>query len=153
MTQTPRIRTFLWFDGRLEEALDFYASVLGTLQVTEANRDESGSLFTADFEISGHEFIGLNVAGGPTFNDAVSISIECDGQEETDRLWAAFTERGEAGQCGWLVDEFGLSWQVSPRQMRDHLGDPDPERAAYAWQALRTMGKIVLADMVKPEMI
>lgn len=151
MTLPVRIRTFLWFGGRLEEALDFYAATIGSLAIGEMNRGEDGTLFTADFSIAGHEFVGMNFSGGPTFNDAISISIECDGQDETDRLWSAFTDRGTAGRCGWLVDEFGLSWQISPRQMRNYLGDPDPERAAYAWDALRDMGKIVIADLVKPD--
>lgn len=95
----------------------------------------------------GHEFIGLNWPGGPEFNDSISLSLNVDGQDEVDRLWDAFTERGEAGQCGWLKDQWGLSWQVSPIQMRDYLSDPDPAKAAYAMNAMRQMGKIVIRDL------
>ncbi|MFM5904591.1 MAG: VOC family protein, partial [Micrococcales bacterium] len=98
----------------------------------------------------GHEFIGMNAPGGPKFNDSISLSINCDGQDEVDRLWEAITSEGKAGQCGWCVDKWGLSWQVSPIQMRDYLGDPDPEKQAYAWEALRNMTKIQLSDFVKP---
>jgi predicted 3-demethylubiquinone-9 3-methyltransferase (glyoxalase superfamily) len=77
----------------------------------------------------------------------ISLSIECDGQEETDRLWNAITKEGKAGQCGWCVDKFGVSWQVSSKQMREHLGNPDPVKADYAMQAMRKMGKIVIRDL------
>jgi len=150
MTHASRIRTFLWFDGRLDEALAFYRHTLDDVVIHSENRGQDGRLFTADFTMLGAEFIGMNMPGGPAFNEAISLSIDCDGQDETDRLWAAFTERGEAGRCGWLKDEFGLSWQVSPRQMREHLGDPDPERSAYAWAALRDMTKIVIAELIRP---
>jgi predicted 3-demethylubiquinone-9 3-methyltransferase (glyoxalase superfamily) len=78
------------------------------------------------------------------------LSVSCDGQEETDALWEALTAEGAAGQCGWCTDKFGVAWQISPKQMRDYLGNPDPEAASYAWGALRQMGKIVLADFVRP---
>ena len=148
--QPTKLKTFLWFGGQLEEALNFYRDLFGAenLVIHELNRPAPGEpLFTADFSIFGHEFIGLNWAGGPEFNDSISLSLNVDGQDEVDRLWNAFTERGQAGQCGWLKDEWGLSWQVSPIQMRDHLGNPDPAKAAYAMNAMRQMGKIVIRDL------
>ena len=107
----------------------------------------NGTLFTADFSIFGHEFIGMNWAGGPEFNDSISLSLNVDGQDEVDRLWDAFTAKGKAGQCGWLKDEWGLSWQVSPIQMREHLENPDRAKAEYANNALRKMTKIVIRDL------
>lgn len=148
--QPTKLKTFLWFGGQLEEALNFYQSLFGrdNLIIHELNRPAPDQpLFTADFSIFGHEFIGLNWAGGPEFNDSISLSLNVDGQAEVDRLWDALTERGEAGRCGWLKDEWGLSWQVLPIQMRDHLGDPDPAKAAYAMNAMRQMGKIVIRDL------
>lgn len=148
--QPTKLKTFLWFGGALEEALNFYSELFGSENVVihELNRPEPGApLFTADFSMFGHEFIGLNWPGGPEFNDSISLSLNVDGQDEVDRLWDAFTERGEAGQCGWLKDQWGLSWQVSPIQMRDYLGDPDPAKAAYAMNAMRQMGKIVIRDL------
>ena len=147
MTQPSALRTFLWFDGRLDEALSFYKRIFGDVVVHGENRMPDGTLFTADFAVYGHEFIGLNWAGGPAFNEAISLSISCDGQEETDRLWDAITADGKPGNCGWCTDPFGVSWQVTPIQMRDHLENPDPDKAAYAMTALRGMGKIVIRDL------
>lgn len=148
--ETPKpntLRTFLWFNGRLGEALEFYKETFADVVIFDQDFTPEGVLFTADFSIHGHEFIGLNWAGGPEFNEAISLSLSCDGQAETDRLWAAITAEGEPGNCGWCKDKFGVSWQVTPIQMRDHLRNPDPQKAAYAMAALRDMGKIVIADL------
>lgn len=143
-----KLRTFLWFPSDLDGALEFYKETFGDVVIHGENRRGEGApLFTADFSIYGHEFIGMAISGGPSFNDSISLSIECDGQEETDRLWNAITKEGKAGQCGWCVDKFGVSWQVSPKQMREHLGNPDPVKADYAMQAMRKMGKIVIRDL------
>lgn len=142
MTNPAEIRTFLWFNDGLEEALNFYKETFKEVKVYEENRMD-GVLFTADFEIFGHRFIGMNTPGGPTFNDSISISVQCDGQDETDRLWDAITREGQAGRCGWCKDKWGLSWQITPFQMRDYLAG-NPEN----WQILRDMTKIVLSDFV-----
>ncbi len=89
----------------------------------------------------------MNHPGGPAFNDSISISVQCDGQAETDRLWNAITKEGAPGQCGWCKDKWGLSWQITPIQLRDHVGNPDPKKAEYAWTALRGMTKIVIEDL------
>ena len=147
MTQTPKLRTFLWFGGRLDEALTFYKQTFSDVIVHGENRMSDGVLFTADFSIYGHEFIGMNWAGAPEFNEAISLSLSVDGQEETDRLWDAITKDGTPGNCGWCTDPFGVTWQVTPFQLREHVENPDPEKAAYAMTALRSMGKIVLRDL------
>lgn len=150
MTKPTVLKTFLWFDGNLEEALEFYAATFTDFKLHSSGRPEAnGKLMTADFAIHGHEFIGMGWPGGPKFNDAISLSLNVDGQEEVDRLWAAITKDGEEGKCGWCKDPFGVSWQVSPIQMREHTGNPDPVKAAYAWAALRKMTKIVIADFVE----
>ena len=147
MTQPTSLKTFLWFQSDLEEALSFYKETFGAgVVVLEENRMGSDApLFTADFKIFGHEFIGMCIEGGPKFNAAISLSIQCDSQNETDRIWRAITAEGEAGQCGWCTDKWGVSWQVTPIQMRDFLGNPDPEIAQHNWQALRGMQKIELS--------
>lgn len=147
MTNETRLRTFLWFGGRLDEALTFYQKVFRDMVIHGENRMSDGSLFTADFAIYGHEFIGMNWPGGPQFNESISLSLSCDGQEETDRLWDALTADGKPGQCGWCTDPFGVTWQVTPIQMREHVENPDPEKAAYAMSALRDMSKIVIRDL------
>ena len=146
MTATPILRTFLWCPERLDEALSFYRETFGAVVRSENRLGPEGPLFTADFSIYGHDFIGLNWAGGPAFNDAISLSLSVDGQEEVDRLWDAITAEGKEGQCGWCTDKWGVSWQVTPIQMGQHLGNPDSEKAAYANAALRQMTKIVIAD-------
>lgn len=148
MTKKSTLRTFLWFNENLEEALDFYTATFKDVIIKSSGRPEpSGKLMTAEFTIYGHEFVGMGWPGGPEFNDSISLSIACDGQEETDRLWDAITKKGKAGQCGWCKDEFGVSWQVSPIQMSEHLENPDPLKSAYAWNALRKMQKIVISDL------
>lgn len=149
MASDSFLKTFLWFNSDLDEALNFYKSIFKDVIVHEENRVD-GKLFTADFTIFGHNLIGMNIEGGPKFNESISLSIQCDGQEETDRLWDAITGEGEAGQCGWCKDKWGVSWQVSPFQMRNYLSDPDPAKQAYAWEALRNMKKIVLKDFERP---
>jgi predicted 3-demethylubiquinone-9 3-methyltransferase (glyoxalase superfamily) len=145
--QPTALKTFLWFQSDLEGALAFYKQTFGeAVVVREENRMGEGEpLFTADFTIFGHEFIGMCIDGGPKFNDSISLSIQCDGQEETDRIWKALTTEGEEGQCGWCKDKWGVSWQVTPLQMRDYLGNSNPEIAQHNWQALREMKKIELS--------
>jgi predicted 3-demethylubiquinone-9 3-methyltransferase (glyoxalase superfamily) len=150
MTKPTTLKTFLWFDGNLAEALEFYAATFTDFKLHSSGRPEAdGKLMTADFAIYGHEFIGMGWPGGPKFNDAISLSLNVDGQEEVDRLWDAITKDGEEGQCGWCKDAFGVSWQVTPIQMREHTGNPDPVKTAYAWAALRKMKKIVIEDFVE----
>jgi predicted 3-demethylubiquinone-9 3-methyltransferase (glyoxalase superfamily) len=151
MSATTSLKTFLWFPGNLGEALHFYKGLFNeNLVIHSAGHPEpDGKLMTADFSIFGQEFIGMGWPGGPQFNDSISLSINCDGQDQVDYYWDSITERGKAGQCGWCVDEFGLSWQVSPIQMRDHLQNPDPQKSAFAWQAMRGMTKIVIQDLIK----
>ena len=132
----------------MDDALAFYESTFTDFKIHSENRPEPGKpRFTADFSIYGHHFIGMNWPGGPAFNDSISLSLNVDGQEEVDRLWDAITAKGKPGQCGWCVDEFGLSWQVSPIQMRDHLENPDPAKSKFANEALMKMSKIVISEL------
>lgn len=150
MIKPTTLKTFLWFDGNLAEALEFYAETFTDFTLHSSGRPEAdGKLMTAEFAIHGHEFIGMGWPGGPAFTDAISLALSVDGQGEVDRLWDAITKDGEEGQCGWCKDPFGVSWQVTPIQMREHTGNPDPAKAAYAWAALRKMKKIVIEDFVE----
>jgi predicted 3-demethylubiquinone-9 3-methyltransferase (glyoxalase superfamily) len=145
----------LWFDGKAEEAANFYTSLLPDSTVDEVWRSPAdtpsgpaGMVLTVDFTLKGQRFQGLN--GGPefSFNEAVSFVIECEDQTEVDRLWDAFTaDGGEPGPCGWLKDRFGLSWQIVPRRLNELVGDPDPERARRAMEAMLAMGKIDVAEL------
>jgi predicted 3-demethylubiquinone-9 3-methyltransferase (glyoxalase superfamily) len=141
-----KISTCLWFDTQAEEAANFYVSLLDDSEVTDVQRLEgtpSGdNVALVFFRLAGKEFMAIN--GGPQFpfTEAVSIHIGVKDQAEVDRLWAALTDGGEEGQCGWLKDKFGLSWQVIPERMGELLSDPDPERRQRAMQAMLQMQKI-----------
>ncbi len=132
--------------------MKFYRSVfkdfeeLGVVRMPGEGSD--GSVLTVNFRIKGVEFVGIN--GGPdvTFNDSVSFVIDCEDQAEVDYYWDALTaDGGEESMCGWLKDKFGLSWQVTPRQMTELLGDPDPGRAGRAMQAMLQMRKLDIATL------
>ena len=144
----------LWFDGNAEEAARFYVSVfpdsrmLGVQRYTEAGPGPAGTAVSVEFELRGQRFTGIN--GGPmfTFSEAVSFVVACDDQEEADHYWAALTaDGGLEGQCGWLKDRFGLSWQVYPSALGALLGDPDPVRAAAATRAMLAQRRIDLAEI------
>lgn len=141
------LKTFLWFGGQLREALEFYEATFADVVVSDRQFLPTGELFTADFSIYGHEFIGLNWAGGPPFNDAISLSLNIDGQVEVDRVWAALTAEGREGRCGWCYDKWGVTWQVSPIQMRHWLTHPDDAVREYANTALQSMTRIVIDDL------
>ena len=143
---TNALKTFLWFDTDLEAVLEHYREVFGA-EVHSQFRDETGRLFTADVSIYGHPLILMSAPGGPVFNDSISLSLNVDGQAEVDRIWDALTADGEPGKCGWCVDKYGVSWQVSPVQMRVWLEHKDPQVRAYAWPALMSMTKIVIDDL------
>ena len=144
-----QLKTFLWFDGTLAEAIEFYRETFTDFNMGSTNYSPDGKLFTADFEIYGHQFIAMNWPGGPKFNDSISLSLNVDSQEESDRLWNAITSEGRAIGCGWCADKFGLVWQVSPKEMRIWLEHEDQEVRMYANEQLRSMQRIVVAELHK----
>ena len=108
----------------------------------------AGTVLTATFEIEGVSFIALN--GGPhfKFNEAISLSIDCQSQDEVDYYWDRLTaDGGQPSQCGWLKDKFGVSWQTAPARVIELLQDPDPARAQRAMAAMMTMNKIDIATV------
>ncbi|MEP6695401.1 MAG: VOC family protein [Pseudonocardiales bacterium] len=143
----------LWFDTEAEEAADYYVSVFANSRIvnvshyTEGGPREPGTVMTVEFELDGQRFVGIN--GGPqfTFDEAVSFQISCADQAEVDYYWERLTDGGEEGQCGWLKDRYGLSWQVVPTGMAEVFADPDPERANRAMQAMLQMRKIDVAAL------
>ena len=143
------LKTFLWFNGVLDEAIEFYRETFTDFKMGSKNRGVDGKLFTADFSIYGHNFIAMNWPGGPQFNDSISLSLNVDSQDESDRLWNAITKEGREIGCGWCADKFGLVWQVSPKEMRKWLEHEDDETRNYANEQLRKMKRIVVADLHK----
>jgi predicted 3-demethylubiquinone-9 3-methyltransferase (glyoxalase superfamily) len=148
-----KITPFLWFDGRAEEAANFYASTfknskLGTVRrYGEAGPGPKGSAMSVEFQLDGHYFIALN--GGPhfTFTPAISFFVNCETQEEVDAFWEKLSAGGRPSQCGWLQDKFGVSWQVVPVALGRLLGDPDPQKSNRVMQAMLRMTKIEIAGL------
>src|SRR3954471_9832882 len=153
MPITQKISPCLWFDDQAEEAAKFYTSVFPNSRIGavtrfgkagyEIHRRPAGSVMTVEFELDGQSFTALN--GGPMFrfNEAVSLQILCDTQDELDLYWAKLSAGGDprAQQCGWLKDKFGLSWQVVPRGMAEVLKDPGSVGAERAMTAMLKMKK------------
>jgi predicted 3-demethylubiquinone-9 3-methyltransferase (glyoxalase superfamily) len=153
--QSDGFTTCLWFDGQAEEAAEYYTSIFPNSSIgrighyTEAGPGPAGSVLAVEFEANGQRFVALN--GGPefTFDEAISFQIYCDDQDEVDHYWSTLTEGGEESVCGWVKDRFGLSWQVIPKGLLELIGDPDPEKAARATQALLAMRKLDIREIEK----
>ena len=159
MQVTPRITPCLWFDDQAEAAVGFYTAIFKDSKVVkiarygEAGREihggKAGSVMTVAFELDGQAFVALN--GGPVFefNEAISLVVNCETQEEVDYYWGKLSEGGDkkAQQCGWLKDKYGASWQVVPRILIEMLSDPDSEKSQTAMKAMLQMKKIDIAEL------
>jgi len=144
----PNITPFLWFDGRAEEAMNFYLSVFKDGKVLNVSRKD-GKVFHATFEMAGQRFMVLNAEPLFKFNESVSFFVNCENQEEVDYYWSRLLESGQESRCGWLKDKFGLSWQIIPSALMRLMGDPDPEKSKAVFEAMLKMNKIVIADLQK----
>jgi len=143
-----KITPFLWFNDQAEQAMNFYTSIFKNSRVGsiarygEAGPGPKGTVMSATFQLDGQEFMALN--GGPvfTFTPAISFFVNCETQEELDELWEKLSEGGEEGQCGWLKDKFGLSWQIVPSGLGELLNGKDAAGAQRATQAMLQMKKL-----------
>ena len=148
-----KITPFLWFDDQAEQAVNFYTSVFKDSKIGSISRfgeggaGPKGKVMTASFELFGQEFVALN--GGPVFNftPAISFYVHCETQDEVDYYWERLSEGGEPGQCGWLQDQFGVSWQIVPDVLVELMSDPDAEKASRVTQAMLQMGKIEIEKL------
>ena len=148
-----KIRTFLWYDNAAEEAAKLYVSlfpdskIVSVTRYGEAGPGPAGSAVTVVFQLAGIEFIALN--GGPhfQFTEAISLTVDCETQDEVDRLWDALTQGGSPSRCGWLKDQFGLSWQIVPSVLGQLLGDKDSAKSGRAMQAMLTMSKLNIVEL------
>ncbi len=148
-----KITTFLTFNDQAEEAVTLYTSVFPRSKVTSVTRlpgaspGAEGRWLTATFELDGQSFYALN--GGPTFTftQGISLFVSCETQPEIDELWAKLTAGGKEVQCGWLVDRFGVSWQIVPSLLGRYLSDPDPAKAGRVMQAMMKMVKLDIAAL------
>jgi predicted 3-demethylubiquinone-9 3-methyltransferase (glyoxalase superfamily) len=150
----PKITPFLWFADDLEEAMNYYASIFPNSCIREVSRyDDAGPdgqsrVATASFDLDGQEFMGLNGRPPIEFTEAISFFVQCKDQAEVDHYWNALTAGGgEESMCGWLKDRFGVSWQIIPDALPKALGDPDPQRARRAMDAMLKMRKIDVAEI------
>jgi predicted 3-demethylubiquinone-9 3-methyltransferase (glyoxalase superfamily) len=151
----PKITTFITFDHQAEDAATFYTSVFPNSKITRVSRYgegtpmPKGSVMVVDFVLDGQPFIALNGGSHFKMTDAISLSVECNTQDEIDKYWNALSDGGEQIQCGWLKDRFGMFWQVNPKILTDMISDPDPKKAQRAMNAMMKMKKIVIADLEK----
>jgi predicted 3-demethylubiquinone-9 3-methyltransferase (glyoxalase superfamily) len=143
-----KITPCLWFDTEGEEAARLYTSlfpnsrIVSVVRFGAAGPRPEGTVMTVSFELDGQQFVALN--GGPefTFSEAISFQVSCETQEEVDAYWDALSAGGEEGQCGWLKDKFGVSWQIVPAVLPELLSGPDPEATERVTLALFGMKKI-----------
>ncbi|WP_066291436.1 VOC family protein [Arthrobacter sp. B6] len=146
-----KISTCLWFESQAEDAAEFYVSVFDDSRVLNVARygaggpAPEGQAITVEFEIEGRRFLALNGGSPSNFTEAISFVVDCRDQEEVDRYWAALTDGGAESQCGWLVDRYGISWQIVPSVLGSLIGGPDPEGAQRAMQAMLGMRKLEIA--------
>jgi len=148
-----KITPFLWFDTQAKEAADFYVSVFPNSKIEEVSYypeggPSAGQVMVVSFELDGQKFSALNAGPHFKFNEAVSFVIDCKDQAEVDRYWEVLGEDGgEPGQCGWLKDRFGLSWQVTPRRLIDLISSDDKPQASRVMAAMMQMNKIDIAKL------
>jgi len=147
-----KITPCLWFDDKAEEAVNFYVSIfknskIGTVaRYGEAGAEVSGrpkgTVMTVAFQLEGQEFLALN--GGPIFkfSEAISFVVNCETQEEIDKMWEKLSAGGEKGRCGWLKDKYGLSWQIVPPVLGEMLHDKDAKKSERVMKAMLQMNKL-----------
>jgi len=148
-----KITPFLWFDGKAEEAANFYVSVFRNSKVVSVTRygqagpGPKGSVMSAVFQLERQQFYALN--GGPQFkfSPAISLFVDCETQQEVDELWERLSAGGKTNRCGWLDDKFGLTWQIIPKILVKLLRDKDAGKANAVMQAMLKMGKLDIAGL------
>jgi predicted 3-demethylubiquinone-9 3-methyltransferase (glyoxalase superfamily) len=148
------ITPFLWFDGKLEDAIEFYKTVFSDVEISDISRYgeggpyPSGTAMSATFKVNNQHFMALNAGPQFKFSEAISFFVSCEDQEEVDNLWDKLTaDGGEEGRCGWLKDKFGLSWQIIPTALGSFLGDQDPKKSQAALGAMMQMNKIDISAL------
>jgi predicted 3-demethylubiquinone-9 3-methyltransferase (glyoxalase superfamily) len=152
-----KITPCLWFNNNAEEAVKFYKSVFrqgkilkvgrGSEEASKKSGRPKGSVLTIEFELKGQKFLALN--GGPvfTFNEAISLMVDCKGQREVDYFWEKLSQGGQKSRCGWLKDKFGVSWQVVPDALGRMMSGADGEKSGRVMQALMQMDKIDIGKL------
>lgn len=154
-----KITPCLWFDDQAEEAAKFYTSIFPNSKIGNISRygeagqevhgKTAGTVMTVAFELDGQTVTALN--GGPIFkfNEAISLQVDCETQEEVDYYWQKLSQGGDetAQQCGWLKDKYGVSWQIVPRVLIEILDDADESKSQRAMTAMLKMKKIDINEL------
>ncbi len=152
-TNQSNITPFLWFNGNVEEAVNFYTSVFKNSKIIMQNHlpgdvpGRKGKVFTATLELNGQKFMLLD--GGPhyKFSPAVSFFVDCTTQNEVDDLWDKLSDGGKPNRCGWIDDKFGVTWQIIPKALGELMYDKDPAKSKRVMEAMMKMGKIEIAKL------
>lgn len=152
--RSAKIFPFLWYTKEAEEAARFYASIFPDSRVDRVSALQSdspsgppGSVKVVEFTLLGQRFQAMSAGPLDPFNHAISMMVECDDQAELDRYWDALLQGGQAEQCGWLRDRYGLCWQIVPAAMQDWMADKDPARAKRVSDVMLKMVKLDIAKL------
>lgn len=148
-----KITPCLWFDNQAQEAVNFYTSVFKNSRIKsiarygEGGRGTVGGIMGIWFELEGQEFMAIN--GGPvfTFNEAISLAVNCENQQELDQMWEKLSEGGQLLQCGWLKDKYGIAWQIVPSILADLINEKDLKKSEQVMQSLLQMTKLDIAAL------
>jgi predicted 3-demethylubiquinone-9 3-methyltransferase (glyoxalase superfamily) len=150
-----KITPFLWFDGKAEEAANYYVSIFKNSKINHVSRygdagpGPKGSVMIVSFQVEGQSFTALN--GGPQykFTPAISLFVNCEDQAEVDHLWEKLSTGGATQQCGWLTDKYGVTWQIIPKALMELMQDKDPVKSQRVFEAMMKMNKIEVEDLKK----
>lgn len=146
-----KVTPFLMFNDHLEEAMAFYTATFPDSEIKTVSRaGPDGPINSAEFVVGGQRFMGFN--GGPhfTFSDGFSLFVDCEDQDEVDEYWNKLLDAGATpARCGWITDQFGLSWQIVPRRFTELIGDHDPKKVKAVLDAMMTMVKLDVAGLEK----
>jgi len=159
MENTQKITPCLWFDNQAEQAVEFYTAIFRNSRVVsrtwygeagfEIHGKPAGTVMTVAFELDGQGFTALNGGSVFKFNEAISLQVNCESQEEVDYYWEKLSDGGDekAQQCGWLKDKYGVSWQVVPNALIEMIGSRDYEKSQRAMNAMLKMKKIDIGEL------
>lgn len=149
MMPITKVTPFLMFNDQLEAALEFYTSTFPNSEIRKVARTgQDGPISSAEFVVGGQSFMAYN--GGPyfTFSEGLSLYVDCEDQNEVDEYWDKLVRAGaKPTQCGWIKDQFGLSWQIVPRRFMELIGDKDPKKVKAVMEAMLTMVKLDVAAL------
>jgi predicted 3-demethylubiquinone-9 3-methyltransferase (glyoxalase superfamily) len=147
----PKITPSFLFNVESLQAAEFYVSVFpnstvkNVMHYGEAGPMPDGTVLVVEFELDGQDFTAVNSGGSFDYNEALSLRVDCDSQDDVDTYWDRLSDQGEEGMCGWVKDRFGVWWQIVPTEATKFLSDPDPARAQRAMKAMLGMHKLDLA--------